>query len=62
MTIFWTQDAVCWKCRDRLSCPPDGDLWGWIREPEVVAFLERHKQCDDGKSVSTELYVTAYEE
>ncbi len=56
--IGWQQDYVCWKCRDRISCPPDNALlWDWIRTPDVTAFEAKHKACDDGKSVGLELMV-----
>jgi len=54
--ILWSQDAVCWKCRDRLECPLDGSrLWDWPKSRKVRVFWIKHRACDDGKSVGLEL-------
>lgn len=54
--IGWQQDYVCWKCRSRISCPPDiSVLWSWPRSADVAAFEDKHRLCDDGKSVGLEL-------
>ena len=57
MVVFWFQDAVCWKCRDRIACPPNGDIWSWPHTKDVLAFWKKHKTCDDGESVGLYLEI-----